>query len=121
MKLLSIFIGAGLGALLRYGIATQLYSRIESAFPWGTFTVNVLGCFLIGVLWAWLKTGEHPYYYLLATGFLGGFTTFSAFGLESMVLWQKGHYQVLVAYVLLSNIAGLAAVYGGNMLTRHLI
>ena len=85
-------------------------------WPWGTLAANVLGCFLIGWVFAWLSSGtevSEPVRIGILVGVLGGFTTFSSFGLESITLLRAGKTGLLLAYVGVSNLAGLAAVWLG--------
>jgi len=119
---LAIFAGGGVGAVLRYAISVLLDQRFPSAFPWGTFTVNAVGCLLIGVLAtladerAFLSPGMRI---ALITGLLGGFTTFSTFGLETWRLIEEGRVLVTVAYSLGSLGAGVIAVALGVFLARN--
>ena len=91
-----------------------------TAFPWGTLTVNIVGSFIMGVLAGWLafKAGEgwsQPLRLFLTTGILGGFTTFSAFSLDAMLIWERGQGGLAAAYVgasVLLSIAGLAIGLG---------
>lgn len=78
-----------------------------------TFWVNVSGCLAIGILYSFLNIENQTLRLLLVVGLLGGFTTFSSFGNETIQLFENGHKQTAVFYVLLSNICGLAAVYLG--------
>lgn len=90
-------------------------SRPAGKFPLGTFVVNVLGCLIAGFLIGLAETHDFltPELRLLAfTGFLGGFTTFSAFGVETVSLLQKGETAVAASYVALSVVCGLAALWG---------
>lgn len=88
-----VFIAGGLGSLFRFALTLWALARWGSAFPYGTLCVNVLGCFLIGLM-AGLPLGmaslPPPLRVLLVTGFLGGFTTFSAYQYESFLLWSEG-------------------------------
>ena len=115
MAALLVFLGGGLGALLRYG-AGRL-----AAFPFGTLIVNVSGCLAMGLLLGWLTSrgADHgPARLFLATGLLGGFTTFSAFSFDTLLLWQRGAHGAAFAYVAASVILSLAAVALGFALTR---
>jgi CrcB protein len=79
-------------------------------FPWGTFMVNLLGCFLIGILFAFFSrysSTSHPWCLLLTTGLCGGFTTFSTFANESLLMLQNGQWGNFLAYVSFSVIAGI--------------
>lgn len=112
-KLAWIILGGGAGAGFRYLISNSDWLRMENGFPLGTLLVNLLGCFLIGALWHSAQNHSilSP---LIIIGFLGGFTTFSSFGLESLQLYNQGSYKLLGTYVLASNILGLLLVYLGN-------
>jgi fluoride exporter len=114
---LLVFIGAGLGGALRHAANLACAHAFGAAFPWGTLVVNVLGSLLMGALAGWLafKAGEgwsQPVRLLLATGILGGFTTFSAFSLDAVLLWERGEAALAASYVGASvglSIAGLVA------------
>ena len=85
----------------------------------GTFVVNIIGCFLIGVLTSYFLKVDNYLKFLLITGFCGGFTTFSTFSAENISLWQSGEYFILILYVVLSVILGLGAVYLGLNVARN--
>lgn len=108
---LLVFLGGGIGAALRHGV-NQLALLLlgAGAFPFGTLTINVAGSFVMGLVAALLPEG--PMRLFLATGLLGGFTTFSAFSLDAVQLWQRGEQAAAAAYVIASvllSIGGLAA------------
>jgi CrcB protein len=112
---LIVALGGALGSVLRFKIGAAILHHTETAqFPYGTFTVNVLGCLIAGLL---AGLGEHFEFLtadvrlFLFTGFLGGFTTFSAFGVETIALIERGEWSVAAAYVLLSVACGLAALW----------
>jgi CrcB protein len=117
---LLIFLGAGIGGALRHGVNVGCARVCGTAFPWGTLTVNVLGSFIMGALAGWLafKAGEgwsQPLRLFLTTGILGGFTTFSAFSLDTVLIWERGQAGLALGYVVASallSIAGLAAGLG---------
>lgn len=117
---LLIFLGAGIGANLRYWLGGWVQSRTGEGFPWGTLAVNVSGSLLIGlVLGLHLRQGWHPgWRLLLAIGLLGGYTTFSAFSFETLALLREGHPNRALAYSLLSVALSLAATWAGNALAR---
>lgn len=108
-----IFIGGGLGSLFRFGLA-QRFNAL-GAYSWGTFAANGLSCLALGVLLGW--AGRHhlsPEARLFfITGFCGGFSTFSTFSNELLVLLRQGDYLLAGAYLLSSVVVGLAAVLVG--------
>ena len=112
MSALLVFVGGGLGALLRY------LAALTVGGPLATLGVNVVGSFAIGLLAAILPLDEHPARLFLMTGLLGGFTTFSAFSLDAVALTQRGDYGHAMAYVALSITLSLAAAAAGLYLAR---
>ena len=118
MQALFIFLGGGLGAVSRWGLSTGIQTLAEKTllhrFPLGIFACNVLGCFLIGCVFGHF-TQKHPAWLFpfLVTGFLGGFTTFSTFGKDTIEAFQDGFTAVALANVILSVILSLAAVWAG--------
>ncbi len=118
-----LLVGAGgfLGSIARYLVAIWLTDHFPSAFPYGTFAVNILGCLLIGIIFGlgqrfeWL-TPELILF--LATGFCGGFTTFSSFSLENLNLLQNSNYLSFGIYAISSFTIGILAVFGGISLTK---
>jgi len=121
LSVIMIFLGGGLGTLGRYGVSVGVRSAgIEPrAFPAATLSVNVLGCFLIGLVAAAVAGGwgiREDLRLALVVGVLGGFTTFSSFGLETVEMWSAGHQGRAVAYVVLSNTLGIAAAFSAMAL-----
>ena len=121
-QLLLVAFGGALGSVARFKLSTLIMNQaVYWKFPLGTFTVNILGCLLIGML-AGLgeKWGIFPseWKVFLFTGVLGGFTTFSAFGLETMMLLRSGDVGIALLYILLSVIVGLALLYGSFIIFR---
>jgi CrcB protein len=117
--LLAVAVGGALGSVARYGVGLAVQRALGASFPWGTLAVNVVGCFLIGVVLhaADERGGIAPTTRLfLATGLLGGFTTFSAFGLETFLLARGRDLLVASANVGASVALGLAAVWLGRAL-----
>jgi CrcB protein len=114
-NLLLVALGGAVGSVLRY-----LISSINTSFPWGTFTVNVLGSLLIGLLVCFVSKGllSPEMKLLLVTGFCGGFTTFSTFANESFGMMKAGDVLLMALYVGASVIIGILAVWGGMMLSN---
>lgn len=120
-QLLLVFIGGGFGSVLRFVISKHLNQ--EGLLPVGTLSVNILGSLLIGiVLGMGMKQQliSEDTTLLLATGFCGGFTTFSAFTYENQVFLKSGDYFTLGLYLLLSITLGIAAVFGGLYISKLL-
>ena len=121
-QLFFVFIGGGLGSVLRYIIGRYL-NQTGSGFPLGTFTANILGSLLIGIiigLAAKNNTLSHNQTLLLATGFCGGFTTFSTFAYENHVLFKSGDFTSFALYTFASFIVAFLAVFAGMYLSRML-
>ena len=114
-NLLLVALGGAGGSVLRY-----LLSNMNTSFPWGTFAVNVLGSFLIGLLVGLMSKGvlSPEMKLLLVTGFCGGFTTFSAFANESFSMMKAGDVLLTALYVGASVIIGILAVWGGMTLSN---
>ena len=115
MNALFVFLGGGLGALVRYAIAQWLppVSLRIGQFPWATLTANLLACTLLGIGLALLARGHlpRPAQLLLLTGFCGGFSTFSTFAAELLELLQGGHWPVAAAYLLTSLLMGIGSLF----------
>ena len=120
---LLVFLGAGIGGALRHGVNLGCARFCGVAFPWGTLAVNVAGSFVMGALAAWLafRAGEgwsQPLRLFLATGILGGFTTFSAFSLDAVLIWERGEAGLAAAYVAVSVVLSIAGLVAGLALVR---
>ncbi|HAO88195.1 MAG TPA: fluoride efflux transporter CrcB [Gammaproteobacteria bacterium] len=120
----AIAIGGAFGAVIRYWLSTSVEHLNGSTFPLGTFSVNVFGSFLMGALFIlFMEKAEliAAYRPLLAIGFLGAMTTFSTFSLDALLLFQQGHYNTALFYVLSSVIICIFAVYFGMLLARAVL
>ena len=118
---LIVFVGAGLGGMLRHGLNGLSLRLFGPDVPIGTPVINVLGSFLMGLLGGWflLRSGSGPGWRLfLTTGVLGGFTTFSTFSLEAALLWERGALGQAALYVVGSVGLGVLALFGGLALVR---
>lgn len=120
---LAVFLGAGSGGVLRWLVQIAAYRAFGPAFPWGTLAVNVAGSFLMGLAAAWFaaRMPSDGVRLFLATGFLGGFTTFSAFSLDAVGLWERGAPGLAAAYVAASIVTSVAALVAGLALGRTLV
>lgn len=118
--LLLIGTGSFIGGVLRYLISFPLMHKYPHGFPWGTLIVNIIGCFCIGLLYGYAERWPFPkeWRLFLATGLLGGFTTFSAFSNETVTLFNNGQQAMAIVYVLTSVLLGLGATFLGLYLTR---
>ena len=117
MNLLWVAAGGALGAVVRYLVSMQIAAETGARFPWGTLTVNMIGCLVIGMMWSVTehKTASEGLLLFLIVGMIGSFTTFSTYGLEGIQLIQSGKWLAGFGYVLISNIAGLLLVLIGKL------
>ena len=122
-KLLLIGLAGFIGTLGRYWMAELIAKRYGGTFPAGTLMVNLVGCFLVGLLFYLLEERflvNHTARAAVLIGFLGGFTTFSSFGLETFSLLQNGAFALAILNVTASNLVGLLLVWAGYTLARML-
>lgn len=124
LNTLLIFLGAGTGGVCRYWISNIIYSILGRQFPYGTLVVNVSGCFLMGILFVLLLerfdgVGPQLRSFLLI-GFLGGYTTFSSFSIETLNLLESGDTLNGLLNILLSVILCITATWAGVLGGRHL-
>lgn len=117
-----LLVGSGsfVGGALRY-LISQLMKPVSTGFPFGTFCVNILGCFLIGIIYGLFSrysSSSSDWCLLLTTGLCGGFTTFSTFCNESMTMVQNGSWGTMILYIGGSILLGLAAVLLGHFIVR---
>jgi fluoride exporter len=119
--ILVIGLGGAIGSISRYLVQVLITRHFPGSFPAGTFLVNITGCFIIGLLFG--LAARHPsltveWRLFLITGICGGYTTFSSFSYESIMLIRQGNYLYFLLYVLSSVVLGLLATVGGSMLAR---
>ena len=116
---IQVALGGALGASARYGVNLGAARLFGPVFPWATLAVNVAGSLLMGLLVAALgrDSGWAP---LLMTGVLGGFTTFSAFSLDTVLLWERGQAGLALGYVAVSVVLSIAGLAGGLACVRTL-
>ncbi len=120
-SILIVFFGGGVGSAFRYLTSLMTDKYIQNAFPWATFLVNVFGCLIIGILIGFFtkqQVESTDLKLLFVTGFCGGFTTFSAFALENIKLFQSGNSLLALLYIALSVLLGILAVWTGMMITK---
>jgi CrcB protein len=121
MTYLIVFLGGGLGAALRHGVNVGAARLFGAAFPWGTFTVNVTGSLVMGLIagyFAFKGDASQHWRLFLATGVMGGYTTFSAFSLDAVLLWERHQHGLAAAYVLVSVALAVAGLAAGLALMR---
>ncbi|MEP2736988.1 MAG: fluoride efflux transporter CrcB [Erythrobacter sp.] len=125
MATVNVAIGGAIGASARYLLGRTLTAWFGpsnmAAFPWATMITNVIGCLFMGVLFGWLArdgNSSEQARLLIGVGLLGGFTTFSAFGLEMMLLIERGQAMTGLLYALISVLAGLVSIYLGLIIMR---
>ncbi|MGB1043326.1 MAG: fluoride efflux transporter CrcB [Tenacibaculum sp.] len=121
-QLILVFIGGGTGSILRY-LLGKFLNNTENGIPYGTFTANILGSLLIGIilgLAAKNETLSQNHTLLLATGFCGGFTTFSTFAYENHIFLKSGDFTSFAFYTIASFIFGFLAVFAGIYLIKFI-
>jgi CrcB protein len=123
MNYILIFIGGGLGSSLRHTINVVCAKFIGTAFPYSTFIINISGSTIMGLIAGYLAfKGEasQPWRLFLMTGVLGGYTTFSAFSLDAVLLYERGALGLAAFYVLGSVVFSIAGLFAGLSLIRYL-
>lgn len=120
MGFVIVFFGAGIGGMARHGVNLTA-ARLSDGFPFGTLVINVLGSFLMGAIaeyWAQKSGLPQPMRLFLTTGVLGGFTTFSAFSLDTALLWERGQGALALVYAAATVILSVAALFLALALVR---
>ena len=121
-QVLLVFLGGGVGSVMRY-LVTRFLNNPTTGVPYGTFLVNIIGSFLIGIILGLALKNEalnQNHTLLLATGFCGGFTTFSAFAYENHLFLKSGNLTLLFGYTIASIVVGLLAVFLGIYIVKQL-
>ena len=122
--ILAIGLGGALGALLRYFITSMIFNQLGNQFPWGTLTVNLLGCALLGFLitifsYSWSSSEEIRSFFNI--GLIGALTTFSAFSIEVVLMIEKGNWLMAASYVVLSVICCVGVTMVSMFVTKNII
>jgi CrcB protein len=121
-NILLVALGGSLGSVARFLCQKYIYAWHPHPFPFGTFIVNIVGCFLIGIFYAWAEKGQlltPEWRILLTTGFCGGFTTFSSFAFENISLLKNGEISYFLLYCAGSVVIGIAACWAGIILIKQ--
>ena len=121
VKLLAVGLGGSIGAILRYLIYISFEKAGNNSFPWSTLLVNLLGAFLIGLLWGTFnKFYVAPGYRLfIFIGILGSFTTFSTFAFDIFNLSKEGAIKYIISYILATNVIGISLAFAGYYITKY--
>ena len=123
MNYLIVFLGGGIGSMLRHGVNVLSARWLGTGFPYGTLTVNVTGSIVMGLLagyFAFKGEAAQSWRLFLMTGILGGYTTFSAFSLDAILLYERGEIGQALAYVAASGAVSIFGLFAGLMLIRQL-
>ncbi len=124
MNYLIVAIGGGLGAALRYGVNVGAPRLFGADYPWHTLIVNVVGCFVMGLLTEWMALKlnvSQEMRLFLTTGILGGFTTFSAFALDFALMAERREFMAAGGYALASVVLSIAACFLGFAVVRSIL
>ena len=118
---LAAMLGGGIGSLMRFLVGAWVVHHYPAEkVPWGTLAVNWLGCLLVGLIYGWISDRWFmglQLRYLLVTGFLGGFTTFSAFSMETVFLFRRGETLLAAGYIVASVAGGLILAWVGERIS----
>ncbi len=122
--LILVALGGAVGASMRHAVNLAGLRWLGTGFPWSTITVNIVGSFAMGLFVAWMLQklgGSQELRLFVATGILGGFTTFSAFSLEFAALWERGSGSLALFYAAASVVLSVAALFVGLVIGRSLV
>lgn len=121
-RILAVAAGGALGSVFRYILASAIPLWLGRIFLWGTFTVNIIGSFLIGIAWAFFEDKSLLFNLRLfiIVGFLGGFTTYSSYSLESINLFKQGQVKLALLYIFMTNIVAIISAFGGYAIYKNL-
>ena len=122
MHYLLVFLGGGLGASIRHAVNMASAKSLGTAFPYGTFIINISGSTVMGLIAGYLAfkgDAAQSWRLFVMTGILGGYTTFSAFSLDAGLLYERGELGLAALYVLGSVVLSIAGLFGGLALVRH--
>ncbi len=123
MNYLLVFIGSGIGGMCRHGVGALSLRWFGPGFPYGTLTINIVGSTLMGVLiglFAAFDIGTNQARLFIATGLIGGFTTFSTYSLDAVTLWERGETGAAIGYVVVSVILSLLGLFLAMLAMRRL-
>lgn len=122
-KVIYLLAGGALGSALRYAMSMWVQRSTLHTFPIGILSVNITGSFLIGFCWAFAEAFQFSQNMriFLFIGLFGGFTTFSSYTLDTMILLKEGEYKIAFMNILISNIAGLVAVFLGLLSGKNIV
>ena len=121
-QVLIVFIGGGLGTVMRF-LTSKILPYSGKGFPWSTFSANMIGCLIIGVVTGYflrnISENQSEWILFATIGFCGGFTTFSSFANENFLLLREDNYIIMLIYSILSVLSGILMIYLGIMLERY--
>jgi len=122
-KILFVALGGAIGSSLRFFLSALIPKVLGRIFLWGTFSVNIIGSLLIGIMWAYFENNLSNYNLklFLVVGLLGGFTTFSSFSLETINLFKTEGIRIALLYIFSTNIFGILAAFGGYYISKQII
>ena len=121
-QVLIVFIGGGLGTVMRF-LTSKILPYSGKGFPWSTFSANMIGCLIIGVVTGYflrnISENQSEWILFATVGFCGGFTTFSSFANENFLFLRDDNYIIMLIYSVLSVLSGILMIYLGIMLERY--